>query len=58
MNWPEFGLDPQRSDATNAPTGITEANVGHLRRRTVRLPGTVDSSAIYLHDATVDGSQA
>ena len=57
MNWPEFGLDPQRSDATNAPTGITEANVGHLRRRTVRLPGTVDSSAIYLHDATVEGAR-
>ena len=55
MQWPEFGLNPQRSNATSRPTGITEANVGHLRRRTVSLPGTVDSSPIYLHEATVDG---
>ena len=27
-----------------------------LHRRQVRLPGTVDASAIYLHDVTVDGA--
>src|SRR5262249_51010441 len=38
-----------------AATGITTANVSHLRRRQVRLDGTVDSSAIYLHAARVHG---
>ncbi|HET7591105.1 MAG TPA: PQQ-binding-like beta-propeller repeat protein [Solirubrobacterales bacterium] len=54
-DWPEFGLDPQRSDATGRPTGITAANVGHLRSRRVSLPGTVDSSPIYLHGVRVRG---
>ena len=49
--WPEFGLDPQRSDATALATGITAANFGHLKGRTIALPGTVDSSPIYLHGA-------
>jgi outer membrane protein assembly factor BamB len=55
-DWPEFGLNPQRSDATNATTGITAANVGHMRRRQIALPGTVDSSPIYLHGVTVAGA--
>jgi hypothetical protein len=55
-NWPEFGLDPQRSDATERATGITSANVAHLHRVRVTLPGTVDSSPIYLHAALVHGA--
>jgi hypothetical protein len=55
-DWPEFGLDPQRSDATNRPTGITARNVGHLRDRQVSLPGTVDSSPIYLSGVSVAGA--
>ena len=55
-NWPEFGLSPQRTDASNATTGITTANVGHLRRMQIALPGTVDSSPIYLHGITVAGA--
>ncbi len=54
--WPEFGLNPQRSDATESATGITMANVAHLRRLRVTLPGTVDSSPIYLHAARVQGA--
>ena len=57
LDWPEFGLDAQRSNATAASPGLTAANVGHLRLRTVKLPGTVDSSAIYLHGATVRGAR-
>jgi len=53
--WPEFGLNPQRTNATDRATGITAANVGHLHLLTVALPGTVDSSAIYLHRASVNG---
>ncbi len=56
LDWPEFGLDPQRSDASELSTGITAANVAHLRRTTVTLPGTVDSSPVYLHGASVDGA--
>lgn len=56
LDWPEFGLNPQRSDVSEDATGITAANVAHLRRITVTLPGTVDSSPIYLHDVTVAGA--
>src|SRR5258707_7401496 len=49
LDWPEFGLDPQRSDVSERSTGITGANVARLHRRTVSLAGTVDSSPIYLH---------
>lgn len=56
LNWPEFGLDPQRSNVTLATTGITAANVGHLHRQRIDLPGTVDSSPIYLHGVTVAGA--
>jgi hypothetical protein len=54
--WPEFGLNPQRGDATERATGITAANVAHLRHLRVTLPGTVDSSPIYLHAARVGGA--
>jgi hypothetical protein len=37
-------------------TGITAANVGSLRRQQVRLPGTVDSSAIYLRGVSIRGA--
>jgi hypothetical protein len=56
LDWPEFGLNPQRSDSSERATGITAANVTHLRRTTVSLGGTVDSSPIYLHGALVGGS--
>jgi hypothetical protein len=54
-DWTEFGLNPQRSDATNRPTGITAQNVGSLVDRQVKLPGTIDSSPLYLHAARVAG---
>jgi hypothetical protein len=56
LDWLEFGLDPQRSNATESATGITSANVARLRRITVRLPGTVDSSPVYVHGALVGGA--
>jgi PQQ-like domain len=54
--WPEFGLDPQRSNASERPTGITAQNVSHLRRLHSLVTGTVDSSPIYLH-ARVEGTE-
>ncbi len=56
LDWPEFGLDPQRSNVSPLSTGITAANVTRLRRVTVDLPGTVDSSPIYVHRADVAGA--
>ncbi len=56
LDWPEFGLDPQRSDVSELATGITAANVAHLHHLSVELPGTVDSSPIYLHGVLVRGA--
>jgi len=56
LAWREFGLDPQRSNVSEAGTAINSGNVGHLRHTTVALAGAVDSSPIYLHGARVDGS--
>jgi hypothetical protein len=56
LDWPEFGLNPQRSDSSERATGIRAANLPHLRRTTVSVGGTVDSSPIYLHQALTAGS--
>ncbi|MGH9394166.1 MAG: PQQ-binding-like beta-propeller repeat protein, partial [Terriglobales bacterium] len=45
---------------TSAPagaTGITAANVAGLERKQVTLPGTVDATAIYLHQVEVKGGR-
>jgi outer membrane protein assembly factor BamB len=55
-NWPEFGLNPQRTNTTTDSTGITAANIGQLHLRRITLPGTVDSSPIFLHDVDVEGA--
>jgi outer membrane protein assembly factor BamB len=56
LDWPEFGLDAARSNTSEASTAINAANVGHLRHASVTLPGTVDSSPIYLHGVTAAGA--
>ena len=56
LDWTEFGYDAQRSDVATGSTGIDAANVAHLRRTTVSLPGTVDSSPVYLHGVSVAGA--
>ena len=50
-----FGFDSARQNVGPAQTGITATNLARLVRQRVRLPGTVDSSPIYLHDVTVKG---
>jgi outer membrane protein assembly factor BamB len=55
VDWPRFNLDAQRSGVDPAATGLNAHNVGALRLRTVKLPGTVDSSAIELHGIDVGG---
>src|SRR5205823_6526173 len=54
-DWTRFNYDAGRSGVGPAATGLGPRNVGALRRRTVKLPGTVDSSAIELHGVTVRG---
>jgi PQQ-like domain len=54
-DWPRFDFDAQRSGVGPAATGLGPHNVGALRLRRVRLPGTVDASAIELHGVDVRG---
>jgi outer membrane protein assembly factor BamB len=51
--WPQFGYSAQRPNDGPADTGITAQNLQRLTRRTVRLPGVADSSAIELAHVTV-----
>jgi hypothetical protein len=55
-DWTRFGYDASRSGDDPNATGITAANVATLVRQQVPLPGTVDSSPIYLEGVTVGGS--
>ncbi len=51
-----FGWDVGRSSAPDVPMGITADNLHALQRQQVRIDGTVDASAIYLHGARVKGA--
>ena len=55
LDWPMFGWDVGRSSAPSGPTGITAGDLGSLQRQQVRIDGTVDASAIYLHGVSVNG---
>jgi len=46
--WPLFGYDAARSNAFEADTGIGAGDLDRLRRERVELPGTADSSPIYV----------
>ena len=56
QDWTRFGWDARRSSDDPHATGITAANVASLHRQQVQLPGTVDSSPIYLHGVSVHGA--
>lgn len=53
--WPQFGVEPGRSNVFRGPTGIGVSTVSKLRRHTIGLPGTVDSSPIFLPRVRVHG---
>ncbi len=55
-DWTQFGWDLASSGVSTAQPGITAANVASLIRHRIRIDGTVDASAIYLHGVTVNGS--
>ena len=54
-DWTRFDFNARRSGVGPARTGINRANLHRLARRTVTLPGTVDSSPIQLHAVKVRG---
>ncbi len=55
-DWTRFNWDARRSGSVSFSTGITAAKVSALKRHRVQLPGTVDSSAIYLHGIKIRGA--
>jgi hypothetical protein len=46
--WPLFGVTPDRRNDYGGATGITASNVTALARRSIGVPGTVDSSPIFV----------
>jgi outer membrane protein assembly factor BamB len=56
-DWTRFGYDAARRNAGPSSTGITAENVASLRRQRIALPGTADSSPIYLRGVTVRGKR-
>ncbi|MFL5824497.1 MAG: PQQ-binding-like beta-propeller repeat protein [Solirubrobacteraceae bacterium] len=54
-DWTRFDYNARRSGVGPSRTGINRSNLHTLRRRVVRLPGTVDSSPIQLHAVKVRG---
>ena len=57
FDWPLFGLGPSRANATSRSIGITAGRAARLHRHTVSLPGTVDSSPVYLHGVQIAGAR-
>ena len=51
--WARFGVDAARSNALPTGSGFSVASLAHLRRQQVALPGTADSSAVYVSGVTV-----
>ncbi|MGH9414138.1 MAG: PQQ-binding-like beta-propeller repeat protein [Terriglobales bacterium] len=56
-DWLMFGGSLTSPSVNVSPGGINAANAAKLARREVTLPGTVDSSAVYLHGAMVKGAR-
>ncbi len=54
-DWPTFNVNAQRTGVLQQTTGITAANLSKLKLQQIKLDGTVDASAIYLHGVSVKG---
>lgn len=55
-DWTRFNVDEARSGAFDSTTGVTATNITTMRRQQVTLDGTVDASAIYLHNVQVNSA--
>ena len=47
-SWPQFGYDAARTNASYESTGIEPGELSRFKRVQVRLPGTADSSPIFV----------
>ncbi|HET8551418.1 MAG TPA: hypothetical protein VFM97_02935, partial [Gammaproteobacteria bacterium] len=56
-DWTTFGWNNARTSAPPVAMGITASNLHSLQRQQVKIDGTVDGSAIYLHDVRVKGTR-
>ncbi len=56
-DWTRFGYDAQRSNSGPERTGIGVRQLKKLNRLRVKLPGTVDSSPVYLARVRVRGQR-
>ncbi|MGH2843561.1 MAG: PQQ-binding-like beta-propeller repeat protein [Solirubrobacteraceae bacterium] len=56
-DWLTFDYNGARSGAGPAATGITPANLKRLKRQSVQIDGTVDSSAVALGGAVIMGAR-
>src|SRR3954451_21044340 len=54
-NWTRYGFNAQRSNV--GPSRVGFRSPAKLHRHRVKLPGTVDSSPIYLHGVRVRGKR-
>jgi outer membrane protein assembly factor BamB len=54
-DWLQFNYDAAHTGASPDPTGLTATNIPTLQRQQVAIDGTVDASAIYLHNVQVNG---
>ena len=54
-DWRTFDFNAARTGVGPAQTGITAQNLGALTARVINLPGTVDASAIQLHNVKAGG---
>jgi hypothetical protein len=55
LDWPLFGITADRANASASGRGLSATTVRSLRRIRLSLPGTVDSSPIYLHAVLAGG---
>ena len=55
-DWTRFGFDEARSNSSDAAIGLDASTIPTLRRQQVTIDGTVDASAIYLHNVQVNGA--
>jgi PQQ-like domain len=56
-DWTRFGFDAARSNNAKVATKIKAGDLSKLVRQDVAVPGTVDSSLVYLHDVKVAGKK-
>lgn len=55
-DWTRFGYDEARTSSSAVDVGLTATTVPTMKRQQVTIDGTVDASAIYLHNLQINGA--